>query len=138
VYDPGKGVIHIFWRSDLMFALNFYSEIYADMLRKGRKTATIRLGDKSNKYQTGQLVWITVGRRFGPRQRLFTAVIDEVVVKQVGQLTAREVEKENPEFRLPEEVMTLLSRIYDNVVTPMDTITLISFSSRFMLPHSRI
>lgn len=111
-----------------MFALNFYSEIYADMLRKGRKTATIRLGDKTDKYQPGQLVWITVGRRFGPRQRLFTAVIDEVVVKPIGQLTAREVEKENPEFRLPEEIMTLLSRIYDVVVTPMDMVTLVSFS----------
>jgi hypothetical protein len=111
-----------------MFALNFYSELYADMLRKGRKTATIRLGDKSDKYQTGQLVWITVGRRFGPRQRLFTAVIDEVVIKPVGQLTSREVEKENPELRLPEEIMTLLSRIYDRVVTPLDHVTLISFS----------
>jgi hypothetical protein len=111
-----------------MFVLNFYSEIYADMLRKGRKTATIRLGDKSNKYQTGQLVWITVGRRFGPRQRLFTAVIDEVVVKPVGELTSREIEKENPEFRLPEEVMTFLSRIYDRVVTPLDNVTIISFS----------
>ncbi len=111
-----------------MFALNFYSELYADMLKKGRKTATIRLGDKSEKYQPGQLVWVTVGRRFGPRQRLFTAVIDEIVVKQAGELTAREVEKENPEFRLPEEVMTLLSRIYDAVVTPLDTVSIISFS----------
>ena len=91
-----------------MFVLNFYSEIYVDMLKKGRKNATIRLGDKSNKYQTGQLVWITVGRRFRPRQRLFTAVIDEVVVKPVSDLTSREVEKENPEFRLAEEVMTIL------------------------------
>ncbi len=111
-----------------MFALNFYSEIYADMLRKGRKTATIRLGDKSPKYQTGQLVWVTVGRRFGPRQRLFTAVIDEVIVKPVDELTVREVQKENPEFRLSEEVMTHLSRIHDHVVTPFDTVTIISFS----------
>jgi hypothetical protein len=111
-----------------MFALNFYSELYADMLKKGRKTATIRLGDKSDKYQSGQLVWITVGRRFGARQSLFTAIFVEVIVKQIGELTAREVEKENPEFRLPEEVMTLLSRIYDRVVTPLDTVSIISFS----------
>ena len=45
-----------------MFALNFYPEIYADALMRGRKSATIRLGDKSDKYQTGQLVWITVGK----------------------------------------------------------------------------
>jgi hypothetical protein len=111
-----------------MFALNFYSEAYADMLKRGRKTATIRLGDKSDKYQPGQLVWITVGRRFGPRQKLFTAIIDEVLTKPAGDLTSREVEKENPEMRLPEEVMTLLSRIYDRIITPLDTVTVISFS----------
>ena len=27
-----------------MYALNFYSELYEDILRKGRKQATIRLG----------------------------------------------------------------------------------------------
>ncbi len=29
-----------------MYALNFYSTLFADALRQGRKTATIRLGDK--------------------------------------------------------------------------------------------
>jgi len=29
--------------------LNFYSTIFADELMRGRKTATIRLGDKSGK-----------------------------------------------------------------------------------------
>jgi len=111
-----------------MFALNFYSELYADMLNKGRKTASIRLGDKSDKYRSGQIVWITVGRRFGPRQKLFTAIIDQVEVKPAGDLTAREIEKENPEMRLPEEVMTLLSRIYDHTVTPLDLVTVINFS----------
>ena len=111
-----------------MLALNFYSDLYADMLRRGRKTATIRLGDKSDKYRAGQVVLITVGRRFGPRQKLFTAIIDQVDVKQVADLTNIEVEKENSEFRSPEDVMTLLSRIYDRVITPMDIITIVQFS----------
>ena len=34
-----------------MYALNFYSAIVADQLRSRRKTATIRLGDKSAKYR---------------------------------------------------------------------------------------
>ena len=111
-----------------MFALNFYHELYGDLLRKGRKTATIRLGDKSDKYKSGQLVWVTIGRRFGPRQKLFTAIIDEVEVKSAGELSTRDVEKESSEMRLPEEVMTLLSRIYDRIVTPLDKVTVISFS----------
>ena len=34
-----------------MYALNFYSPLVADQLRSGRKSATIRLGDKSGKYK---------------------------------------------------------------------------------------
>jgi len=112
----------------MLFALNFYPELYADMLMRGRKSATIRLGDKSDKYQTGQIVWITVGRKYQVRQKLFTAIIDDVTVKKIGDLDMREVEKENLEFRSAEDVMTLLSRIYDRLVTPMDTVTIISFS----------
>lgn len=111
-----------------MFALNFYPELYADALMRGRKSATIRLGDKSDKYQSGQIVWITVGRKYQVRQKLFSAVIDDVTIKKAGDLSNREVEKENLEFRSPDDVMTLLSRIYDRVVTPLDTITIISFS----------
>ncbi|MCX6344147.1 MAG: ASCH domain-containing protein [Armatimonadetes bacterium] len=111
-----------------MFALNFYPEIYADALMRGRKSATIRLGDKSDKYSSGQLVWITVGRKYQVRQRLFTAIIDDVTVKPVGELDMMEVEKENLEFRSAEDVMTLLSRIYDRVITPFETVTIISFS----------
>ncbi len=112
----------------MLFALNFYPELYADALMRGRKSATIRLGDKSDKYKSGQVVWITVGRKYQVRQKLFSAVIDDVVVKKAGELDIREVEKENWEFRSPEDVMTLLSRIYDRVVTPLDTVTIISFS----------
>lgn len=111
-----------------MFAINFYSEAYADMLRRGRKTATIRLGDKSDKYRSGQIVWITVGRKYGPRQKLFNAIVDSVVVKPASELTPREVEKESPELRRPEEILNLLSRIYDRAVTPDDSVTIVHFS----------
>ena len=111
-----------------MFAINFYSEAYADMLKKGRKTATIRLGDKSDKYRSGQLVWITVGRKYGPRHKLFTAIIDSVSVKRASELTPREIEKESPELRRAEEVINLLSRIYDRPVTADDFVTILHFS----------
>lgn len=111
-----------------MFAINFYSEAYADMLRKGRKTATIRLGDKSDKYRSGQIVWITVGRKYGVRQKVFTAIIDSVTVKSASDLTPREIEKESPELRRSEDVLNLLSRIYDKPVTPDDPVTIVQFS----------
>lgn len=111
-----------------MFAINFYSEAYADMLRSGRKTATIRLGDKSDKYRSGQLVWVTIGRRYGTRQRLFAAIIDSVTVKSASELTPREIEKESPELRRVEEVISLLSRIYDRPITADDPVTIVQFS----------
>ena len=100
-----------------MFALNFYSPLFIDQLRKGRKTATIRLGDKGHKYKKGQLVWVTVGHRHGPRQKIFTAIIDQVDVKPIRELTQREIERDNPEFRLVEDTLHFLSHIYAREVS---------------------
>jgi hypothetical protein len=112
----------------MMFALNFYNELYGDALRKGRKSATIRLGDKSAKYQTGQLVWVTIGQRFGRHHKLFTAILDAVEVKTVAELSPRDIQRENPEFRSQEDILSLLSRVYDRPIVPTDTITIIYFS----------
>ncbi|HQU19704.1 MAG TPA: hypothetical protein PLA92_11720, partial [Fimbriimonadaceae bacterium] len=100
-----------------MFALNFYSDLYGDILKNNRKTATIRLGDKSAKYQTGMIVWITIGPRFGRRQKLYSAIIDRVEVKKISELSPRDVERENPAFRSSAEVISLLSRVYGDFVT---------------------
>lgn len=115
-------------RNDLMFALNFYNELYGDALRKGRKSATIRLGDKSDKYQSGQIVWVTLGQRFGKHYKLFTAILDSVDVKAVRDLSPRDIQRENPEFRSQEDVMQLLSRVYSRTVGLDDTVTIIYFS----------
>ena len=81
------------------YALNFFSPAFVDQLKRGRKTATIRLGDKSRKYERGQLVWITVGHQHSPREKIFTAVIDDVEVKRARELSPRDIEHDNPEFR---------------------------------------
>ena len=70
-----------------MYVLNFYSPVFVDQLKRGRKTATIRLGDKSNKYNKGEVVLITVGFQHSPREKIFLAVIDEVEVKKVKELS---------------------------------------------------
>jgi hypothetical protein len=111
-----------------MYAINFYTSLYEDMLSRGRKTATIRLGDKSDKYRSGELVWITVGQRFGRRRKLFTAIIDSVVVKPIAEITPRELDRENPEMRTQEELMKFLSMIYDRPVLPEALVTVVQFS----------
>ncbi|MGZ6617483.1 MAG: ASCH domain-containing protein, partial [Solirubrobacteraceae bacterium] len=72
-----------------MRVLNFYSSVFADQLRRGRKTATIRLGDKRNKYRRNQVVLVTVGFQYSPREKIFNAVIDQVEVKRVKDLSPR-------------------------------------------------
>jgi len=64
------------------YALNFFSPAFIDQLKRGRKTATIRLGDKARKYERGQLVWITVGQQHSPKEKIFSAIIDDVEVKR--------------------------------------------------------
>jgi hypothetical protein len=111
-----------------MYALNFYSPIVAEQLRSGRKTATIRLGDKAAKYKKGMIVQVLVGARFSPRDRVFDAVIDKVEVKTLGELSPREIEHDNPEIRRTEDMASFLSQLYNREVTPDDTVTVIRFS----------
>jgi hypothetical protein len=111
-----------------MFALNFYSKVVAEQLRTQRKTATIRLGDKSAKYRKGMVVQVLVGARFGAREKVFDAVIDKVEVKTLGELSPREIEHDNPEIRRTEDMATFLSQLYNREVTPDDTVTVIRFS----------
>jgi hypothetical protein len=111
-----------------MYALNFYSPLVADQLRSRRKTATIRLGDKSAKYKKGMVVMVLVGNRFGPREKMFDAVIDKVDVKTLGELSPREIEHENPEIRRADEMATFLSQLYNRPVDDRDIVTVIRFS----------
>ena len=111
-----------------MYALNFYSPIVAEQLRSGRKTATIRLGDKSRKYKKGMVVSVLVGARYSPRDKIFDAVIDKVEVKTLAELSPREIEHDNPEIRRAEDMATFLGQLYNRDVVPEDTITVIRFS----------
>ena len=111
-----------------MYVLNFYSALFVDQLKRGRKTATIRLGDKSRKYKRGMVVWVTVGYRHSPRERIFAAVIDDVEVKKVSELSPRDIEHDNPEFRRVEETMGFLKQIYRRNVNLEDLCTIVRFS----------
>ena len=111
-----------------MYVLNFYSPVFVDQLKRGRKTATIRLGDKSRKYQRGQVVWITVGYQHSPREKIFSAVIDDIEVKRVRDLSPRDIEHDNPEFRRIEEMVHFLEQIYGRKVGLDDEVTVVRFS----------
>jgi hypothetical protein len=112
-----------------MYALNFYSPIVADQLRQHRKTATIRLGDKSGKYRKGMVVQVLCGARYSPREKVFDAVIDKVDVKPLSECSPREIEHDNPEIRNAEGMAHFLGQLYNREVTVDDTVTVIRFSA---------
>ena len=106
-----------------MLALNFYSPVVADQLRHRRKTATIRLGNKSTKYRKGMVVAVLSGQRFGVRERIFDAVIDKVEVKLLREVSPREIQHDNPEIRHIDEFVTFLGQLYNREVSEDDSVT---------------
>ena len=111
-----------------MYVLNFYSPLFVDQLKRGRKTATIRLGDKSHKYRKNQAVMVTIGYQHSPREKIFEAVIDSVEVKRFKDLSPRDIEHDNPEFRRLDEMVHFLEQIYGRKVEMDDTVTVVRFS----------
>ncbi len=120
-----------------MRVLNFYSAVFADQLRNGRQTATIRLGDKSHKYRKNDCVLVTIGYQYSPREKIFDAVIDSVEVKKMRDLSPRDIEHDNPESRRVEELMSFLQQIYDRPVDLDDVVTVVRFS-QILEPKSPI
>jgi hypothetical protein len=111
------------------YAHNINYPIVVAQLKAHRKTATIRLGDKSRKYQKGMIVSVLCGARYSPRQHVFDAVVDKVEVKTIGELSPNEMEHDNPEIRHTDELCKWLGQLYNRDVTEDDTVTVIRFSA---------
>jgi hypothetical protein len=69
-----------------------------------------------------------VGYQHSPRERIFEAVIDQVEVKRVKDLSPRDIEHDNPEFRRVEEMVHFLEQIYGRKIEIDDTVTVVRFS----------
>ena len=63
------------------------------------------------------------------------AVIDSVVVKKVYDLTPREIEMDNPEFRLLEDELRFLEQIYNRDISTEDLVTVVRFSQILEKPQ---
>ena len=57
-----------------------------------------------------------------------SAIIDSVEVKRVKDLSPRDIEHDNPEFRRTEEMVHFLEQIYGREVGLEDTVTVVRFS----------
>ena len=55
-------------------------------------------------------------------------MIDDVEVRRISELSPRDIEHDNPEFRRVEDLMTFLKQIYDRPVSIDDIVTIVRFS----------
>ena len=111
-----------------MRALNFYSSTYHNQLICRRKTCTIRMGDKTDKYAEGDIVWVTVGKKFAQKKRIYTAMIDRVLVKSISELTQDDLRGENPDIENVKDVIGFLEGIYNKKILESDTVSVVYFS----------
>ena len=111
-----------------MRALNFYSSTYHNQLICRRKTCTIRMGDKTDKYAEGDIVWVTVGKKFAQKNRIYTAMNDRVLVKSISELTQDDLRGENPDIENVKDVISFLEGIYNKKILESDTVSVVYFS----------
>ncbi|HEY3365815.1 MAG TPA: RNA-binding protein [Symbiobacteriaceae bacterium] len=111
-----------------MRALNFYSSVYHGFLVNRDKTCTIRLGDKTYKYQDGDVVLVTYGDKFKQRKKVFTAMIDQVTVKKIRDLSPEDLQGENPEMKSSQDAVDFLNVIYKSDITLDSVVTVVHFS----------
>jgi hypothetical protein len=79
---------------------------------------------------------VTIGYQFSPREKIFEAVIDQVDVKRVRDLSPRDIEHDNPELRRHEDLIHFLEQIYGQPVTMEDIVTVVRFSQIVENPQS--
>jgi len=108
--------------------LNFYSSVFADQLRRGRKTATIRLRDSRTSTQERLRAGHDRIPTFSEGEDLQRRDSDQVEVKRVRDLSPRDIEHDNPEFRRIDEMVHFSSRSTAARSTSDDTVTVVPFS----------
>ena len=114
-----------------MMSLNFQAEKHEKLIVARKKKCTVRLGDVSDKYPEGSIVWITSGKKFTPKKHLYTAYLDKVRVKTMENLTSEDLGQQNPEINSREELIADFERIYKKRISMDDTVTVIYFTEVF-------
>lgn len=111
-----------------MKALNFSAGRCQFLLLNRSKTCTIRLGDKTDSYAEGDIVYITYEKKNLGKVRLYSAYIDKVVVKPVADLTSEDLLSESPELKNVEDFVSWSAGIYQQEICLTDLVTVFYYS----------
>jgi hypothetical protein len=109
-------------------ALNFVSPHNEELLTARLKTATIRPGDIRDMYPENSIVWITFGSKYGPKRKLYPAIIDRTIIKKFSEITMAELNHQNPQLQTLDQLIDLFESIYEKKLDLEDTATIIHFS----------
>lgn len=111
-----------------MLALNFQSPHHEELLEKRIKNCTVRLGDVREVYRQSSVVWVTFGKKFEPKKKLYQAFLDKVVVKEICQLTSEDLVHQNPGITSYQDLIGFFEKLYGKAISPDDTVSVIYFS----------
>jgi len=75
-----------------------------------------------------QVVLVTIGYQHSPAREDLRGRGRQVEVKRIKELSPRDIEHDNPEFRRTEEMIHFLEQIYGRKVELDDTVTVVRFS----------
>ena len=107
-----------------MKQLNLYP-YYENLIQSKTKTTTIRLGDRTNKYEVGDVVVITVGWDEKEAKEIAQGSIMNIKMKKIKELVNKDLKGESPDCVDNHAVKYVLSAIYRKIVNDDDFITII-------------
>ncbi|XEQ91837.1 hypothetical protein SCACP_06500 [Sporomusa carbonis] len=111
-----------------MHAINFsLPECYSSLINRS-KLCTIRHGDKTGQYTEGEIVSVLFGGIYTNRTKLYTAFIDQVLVKPLSLLTNRDINGENLNLNTVDEFIVWYNESFGKIINPSDLVTVIYFS----------
>jgi len=77
--------------------LNFHPQ-YKEMVLQGKKTTTIRLGDRTDKYKIGENVVLSIGKKWC-LTKIGEGIIEKAYSKRLNELTKKDLEGESEDAR---------------------------------------
>jgi hypothetical protein len=104
-----------------------FKQHFGTALTSGEKTVTIRLGDRSGYYRKDQIVSVLLESAEGEARQLGDAIIEQVDVCTIGDVSPREIEREGLGLRTSQDLLGLLASVYSRPLTVDTLVTLVGF-----------
>ncbi|MGM9572701.1 MAG: ASCH domain-containing protein [bacterium] len=109
-----------------MEILNFHQSYEAEIIKKTKST-TVRLGDKTGKYNAGQQVIITVIKQDFRQDKIGEAVIENCYLKKIKDLTEEDLAGESEDVNTQEKMKLALYTLHGKPISNNADVTVIKF-----------